>query len=157
MRVLEGHVKVREDLSFGHQRNHFVHRGVRVHVVQTHPCAQITQSAAEIQEIRLHGAPACKPRAVADVKTIRRRILADDEEFLDAALHEIFSFAHHVADRTAHQVTPKLRNDAERALMRAPFTDFQVRIVRRRQFQPRLRHQIRKGFVWPRQVLMHEL
>ena len=103
--MLKRNIEVRQNLSFGHKRNNVVNRRVRINVMQPHPGAKITQSPREFQKPGFDGLAAHKPRAVARVKPVSGRILADHEKLFDAAFHKIFGFPQNVSDRAAHKVT----------------------------------------------------
>ena len=137
MAVLQRHIQVRQHLARGHQRNHLVHTWVRIHIMQAHPGAirlgQIAQRLHQFQHAGLDRLAVPEAGAVLDVHAIGRGVLADHQQFLDAAFEQRARIVQHIADRPRHQVAAHRRNDAEGAAVVAAFADLQVGIVARRQ------------------------
>lgn len=123
MRVLEGNVEVREDEAFGHEGQNFIHRRIRVHVLQTRPEAEAAQFLREVVELRAHRTAVGEVELVARVDAVGGRVLTDDDQLLHARFLQVRRFAHDVADRTGHKTPAQIRNDAEGAVVVAAFAD----------------------------------
>ena len=74
-RMLERDVEVRQQLAFGHQRNHVVDVRVRIDVVQPHPHAHFPERPGELDHLRLHRATLPEAGAVLDVHAVRAGVL----------------------------------------------------------------------------------
>ena len=90
-----------------------------------------------------------------DVDAVGGGVLADDEQLLDASLHEPLGLGHHVARGTAGEAPAQVRDDAERAAVVAALGDLQIRVVARREAQALGRHQVDEGIVQRRDRLVH--
>ena len=78
-----------------------------------------------------------KAGAVFHVNTVGRGVLADDQQLFDAAFKKRTGFNQYITNGTRHQIAAHRRNDAKRAAVVAAFTDFQIRIVARRELDAR--------------------
>jgi len=156
MAVLERHVEVRQHAAARHQGNHFVHGWVWIDVMQAHPRAeglgQVAQRLHQLQHARLHGPAVEEASAVSHVDAVGRRVLADHQQFLDAALEQRPCLLQHVADRAAHQVAAHRGDDAEGAAMVAALADLEVRVMARRELDAGRGHQVDEGIVRFRQI-----
>ena len=162
MRMLERHVEVRQDPARRHQRQHVVDVRVRIDVVQPDPGAVAGRDVGELlaqrQHLRLDRPPVPEAGAIADIDAVRARVLADDEELLDARLEQRRRLAEDIADRPRDEVAAQARDDAERAAMVAALADLQVGVVLRRQLDAdrrRRRHQVEEGIVRLRHMRVH--
>ena len=153
--VLEGHVEVRQDLAFRHQRNQVVDARIGINVMQAHPEAEFAQFAAQLVKPRLHRPAAVEAGAVLDVDAVGAGVLRDHQQFLDAGRGQNFGFMQDVADRARDQVAAQRRDDAEAAAMVAAFGNLKVGVMVRRQAYALRRHQIDEGIVQRRQMLVH--
>ncbi len=68
----------------------------------------------------------------AEIFTVTRRILGDENEFFDTFFSELMSFSDDRTEATAAKVTTHLRNEAESTRTIAPFGNLHERVVRRR-------------------------
>ena len=155
--MLEGHVEVRQDLAFGHQRNQLIDTRIRINVVQAHPDAEFGQCLAQLLQARLDRAAAIEAGTVLHIDAISARILRDDQQLAHAGLGQILRLLQHIADRPADQGPAQGRNDAEGATVIASFGNLQIGKVLRRELHTLRRHQTGEGIVWLRQMLMHML
>ncbi|MNP04069.1 hypothetical protein D3C76_959740 [compost metagenome] len=140
--MLEGDVQVRQQLAFGHQRDHVVDVRVRVDVVQAHPHAHARQRLAQLQHTGLHRLAVPEVHLVAQIDAVGAGVLGDHQQFLDAGLDQALGFAEHVADRAADQLAAHRRDDAEAAAVVAAFGNLQVGVVARSQLDALRRHQV---------------
>ena len=124
--MLEGNVEVRENQPLGHERHHGIDRRIRVDVVETRPETELPEFVAKLEKARFHRTPTRKVEAVVAVEPVGSRILTDDQELLDTRLLEVFRFSQNVPDRATRERAAQLRNDAEGAVVIAPFADLQA-------------------------------
>src|SRR4029077_10399485 len=153
--VLEGNVEVRQYPSVGHQRNHGIDVRERIDIVQAHPHSELAQSTGESDEAGFERFTAPAAPRVAQVRAVGARVLGDDQQLLDPRGGEPFGFAQHLIDRATDEPPAHRRNDAEAETVVAPFGDFQVRVVSRREPHTLRRHEVEKRVVSRRQVLVH--
>jgi hypothetical protein len=153
--VLEGDVEIREHAPLRHQRNHGIHVRVRVNIMQTHPRAERTEPARKIDEARLVRFIAPRRGRVAQVRSIRARVLRDDEQLFHAGLHQALAFSQYLVDRAAGELAAHRGDDAEAALVVAALGDLQVRVVARREPDALRRHEVDEGLVLRRQMLVN--
>ena len=163
MRVLERHVQIGQhppvaiDRRRIHQFNHIVHMRIRIHIMHTHPHAQLRQFLGQRLHVGFHRTTVDKTRAVFDVHAIRAGVLRHHEQLLHARVDQLFRLAHHLANRTADQITAQRRDDAECTTVVTTLRDFQIRIMLRRKFHPLRWHQIGERIVRFRQMQMHRV
>ena len=112
--------------------------------MQAHPDAEARKRLAQLGEPRLDGRAAPRAFGIFQVHAIGARVLADDQEFLDALGRQRLGFRQHIAGGAARQGAAQGRNDAEGAGIVAAFGDFQIGVMRRRQAEPRARHKLQK-------------
>ena len=93
-------------------------------------------------------------RRIPDVDAIGRRILADDEKFLHARLHQPLCFIEHRRDGARNEVAADRRDDAEGAAVVAALGNLEVGIMLRCQVQALRWHQVHLGIVDRRQRLV---
>ena len=105
--VLEGDVEVGEDLALGHQRDDVVDVRIGIDVVQADPGAEIAERLAQIEEAGLERLALPRALGIFDVEAVGAGVLADDEQFLHARLHEALGFGHHMVDRAAEARSPR--------------------------------------------------
>ncbi|EGG98582.1 Putative membrane-associated oxidoreductase [gamma proteobacterium IMCC2047] len=70
-----------------------------------------------------------KVEFVFGVYTIGAGVLRNDQQFLYAAFHQLFSFFYHAADGAADKIATHGGDDAEGATVVAAFGNFQVGVV----------------------------
>ncbi len=145
--MLERDVQVRQDLAFGHQRNHLVHVRIRIDVVQARPHAHLGQGRTEFGHARLHRAAVPEAAAVLHVHAIGAGVLRNHQQFLHAGLDQALGLVEHVAHRSADQVAAHRRDDAETAAVVAAFRNLQIGVVARRELHALRRHQVQVGVV----------
>ncbi|KAG0929904.1 hypothetical protein G6F31_017194 [Rhizopus arrhizus] len=145
--MLERDVQVRQDLAFRHQRDHFVHVRIRVHVVQARPDAHFGQGQTELGHTGLDRAAVPETAAEFHVHAVGTGVLRDHQHFLHAGLDQALGLAQHIAHRTADQVAAHRRDDAEAAAVIAAFGNLQVGVVARRELDALRRHQVQVGVV----------
>ena len=153
--VLEGYVEVGQYLALRHQRDHLVDVRVRVDVMQPHPDAERAERAHEIRELRVFRAACPESRAVSEIRAVGAGVLRDDQQFLDAGLHQALRLLHDLADRPAREIAAHRRDDAEAAAVIAALGDLQIGVVARRQPDALRRHQVDERVVRRRQLLVH--
>ena len=153
--VLEGDVEVGQDLAFGHQRQHVVDVRIGIDVVQAHPGAELAEGLRQIEEAGLERRALPGALGVLDVEAVGAGVLADDQQLLDAGLHQALGLGHHVRGGAAGEVAAQLRNDAERAAVVAAFGDLQIGVVARREAQALGRHQVDERIVQRRHGVVH--
>ncbi len=64
--------------------------------MQANPGAELTQRMRKIQEACAQHLPLPPALGVFDVEAVGRGVLADDQQLLDAGLHQAFGLAHHL-------------------------------------------------------------
>ena len=153
--MLEGYVKVGQDLALGHQRNHVVDGRIGIDVVQADPDAELCQGVAQFLESRLDRLAAPETGPVFEIDTVGAGVLRNHEDFLDPGARQVFGFGQHIADRTRDQWAAQRGDDAEGATVVAAFGNFQVGEVVRRQAHALWRHQIGIRVMRFGQVLMN--
>ena len=94
---------------------------------------QISQVSAYLLLLKLRG-------AVTDIHAIRAGVLRDDDQFLGAARHQPISLVQYRPGVAADLLAAQLGNDAKRAGVVAPFGDFEVGEVARRQLDAGREH-----------------
>ena len=150
--MLERHVEIRQDQALGHERHDLVDGRIRIDVVQARPDAELAQAPAEVEQMRAQRRIGAQIERVAAVDAVGGRVLADDEELLDARVDEVAGLADHFARRTAHEAAAQVRDDAERAVVIAPLADLEVGVVLGREAHAAGGHQIAPGLVGTRQM-----
>ena len=115
--------------------------------MQAHPNAEARKRLAQLGEPRLDGRAAPSAFRIFQVHAIGARVLADDQQLLDALGRERFRFRQHIARLAARKLPAQGRNDAERAAVVAALGDFQIGVMRRRQAQAGARHKLQEGRV----------
>ncbi len=163
--MLERHIQIRQHMAleraFGHHRNDFIDARIRIHVMQTYPCAvlrcEFAERADQIGHARLDRLAVPETGTVFDVDAVCARVLRNHQQFLHAGLEQVLRFEHHVGDRARHEVAAHRRDDAERTAVVAAFGNFQVRVVARRELHAGSRHQIDERIVRLRQMIVHRL
>ena len=70
--------------------------GIGVDVVQPHPGAERAEFARQVEEARRDLALAPAARGIAEVEAVGAGVLRDDQQLLDARLHQFFGLAQHV-------------------------------------------------------------
>ena len=145
--MLERDVEIGKDLAVGHQRNDVVDMRVGIDVVHPHPHAELAERLREIEEFGAHLAVLPRARRIFDVDAVGRRVLRDDQQFLDAGGDQPLRLAQHVGRRARHEVAAQFRNDAEAAAVVAALGNLQIGVVPRRQLDAFRRHQIEKRIV----------
>ena len=100
-------------MAVRHERDDLVHMRVGVDVMQPHPDAELAERARKVEEFSPHLAAFPIAGSVFQVDPIGRRVLRDDEEFLDAGGNQPFRLAQHVGGRPGDQVAAQMRDDAK--------------------------------------------
>ena len=152
---LKRNVEIRQNLAVGHERNYVVHVGIRIDVMQPHPHAECAERLREFAHTRLERPAVPESGAILDIDAVGTGVLRNNEQLLDARLHERLGFLHNLADRTAHQIPAQRRDDAKTATMIAALGDFQVGVMSRRQLDPRGWHEIHERIVPLRQMRVY--
>ena len=153
--MLKRNVDVGEDFPFRHERDHLVHVGIRINVVEPHPHTQFPECRRQIAHARLERPPAPEIRAVLEIHAVGARVLGYHQQLLHARFHQGFRLPHHLADRPAHQIAAQGRDDAERAAVIAALGDLQVGVVPRSELDALGRHEVGKRIMRFRQMLVH--
>ena len=136
--VLERDVEIRQDLALRHQRDHFVHMRIGIHVMQAHPRAppslfQLAHRRSQLGHAALERPAAPEAGAVFHVHAIGAGVLRDHQQFLHARVDQVLRFLHHIADRAADQIAAQTGDDAEGAAVVAAFGNFHVGVMFRRE------------------------
>ena len=163
--VLQRHVQIGQHFALCHQRQQFVHRGVGVNIVQAHPgavrCGDLAQGFDQFKGAGFYRLAVPKTGAVLRVHAVGRGVLADDQQFFDAAFKKRARFIEYIADRARYQVSAHGGDDAKGAAVVTAFADLQVGVVARREldagYAKALRHQIDKRVVRLGQVQVHRI
>ena len=113
--MLERHVEIRQHLAVRHQREDVIDVRIGVDVVQPHPDTEFAQRPRQIEEFRPYLAAFPFARGVFYVDAIGRRILGNDQQFLDPGGDQPFGFTQHVGGRSGNQIAAQSRDDAKRA------------------------------------------
>ena len=153
--VLERDVEIGEDLALRHQRDDLVDMRVGIDVVQADPGAELAERRGEVEEAGPHLALAPEARRVFEVDAVGAGVLRDDEELLDARLHEPLGLAQHVAGRAADEIAAQLRDDAERAAVVAALGNLQIGVVPGRELDALRRHEVEERVVRRRRRRVH--
>ena len=133
--------------------------------MQPHPSAvrlgNLAQRLDQLQHPGLDRFAIPKTGAVFDIHAVSRGVLADDQQFLDAAGKQRAGFIEHVADRPRHQIAAHGRDDAKRAAVITPFADFQISVMPGRQLDASdakgIGHQVDKRVVRLGQVQVNRV
>ena len=155
--MLERHIQVGQYPPLGHQRYDLVDVGIGVDVVQPDPHIKIGQCAHQVVHARFYRAALPEAGAVLYIHAIGTGVLRNDQQLLDAGLDEVLRLLHHVADRPADKVAAHRGNDAKAAAVVATLGDFQVGVMRGREFDALRRHKVGVGVVRLGQVRVHRL
>ncbi len=151
MTVLQGHIQIGQAQALGHQRNNLIHVWVGVHIVQTHPSTvglgQFAKRPNQVKHTGLNGAAFMKTHHVFRIDPVGGGVLAHHQQLLHTRVKQALGFIQHLANRATHQVATHRGNDAKRTAVVTPFTDFQIRIVARREFDALWWNQISKRIV----------
>ena len=133
--------------------------------MQAHPGAmrlgQLAQRLHQLEHAGLDRLAVPEAGAVFHVHAVGGGVLADHQQFLDAAFKQRLGLFQHITHRTADEVATHRRDDAEGATVVAALADLEIRIVAWRQldagFTEGTRHQVDEGIVRLRQVRMHRV
>ena len=128
---------------------------VGIDVVQADPGAELAERRGEVEEAGPHLALAPEARRVFEVDAVGAGVLRDDEDLLDARLHETLGLAQHVAGRAADEIAAQLRDDAERAAVVAALGNLQVGVVPGRELDALRRHEVEIRVVRRRRRRVH--
>ncbi len=153
--VLERDIEIGENLALGHQRDDVVDVRVGIDVVEPGPGAELAQGAGEIEEAGLERRALPGALRIFQVEAVGAGVLADDQQFLHAGLHQALGLGHDMVRRAARQVATQTRDDAERAAVVAAFRDLQIGVVTGREAQAFRRDEIEVGVVQRRHGVVH--
>ena len=118
---------------------------IGVDIMQPDPRSEIAQFPRQIGHMGAN-LPSVQHRTrMPDIDTIGRGILTDHQQFPGACRNQLFRLPDHRIGRTADQIAPDARDDAELAAVVAALRYLQIAVMARRQLQPGLRHQIEIG------------
>jgi len=115
--VLKRNVEIRENDAVGHQGNKPVHMRIWIDIMQADPSAERAQFARQRFDISAYFTTVPPASRVFQVGPIGRRVLADDQEFLDPSLHQPFRLIQHLRGWPACQFSAHRWDDAEFAGM----------------------------------------
>src|SRR2546423_463532 len=123
--MLQRHVQILHGLRFfGHyiKKNIADVRGISVHYAHPLDSFRVRQLAQQMSKSIL----------LAEVFTITRRVLRDEDQFLHAFFRKLMSFGDDGSESPAAKVPAHLRNEAEGARTIAAFGNLDEGVMRRR-------------------------
>src|SRR5690606_18619277 len=106
------------------------------------PDAEFGQGRTELGHARPDRPAVPEAAAVLDVHAVGAGVLRNDQQLLDAGLHQALGLVQDLAHRPADQVAAHGRDDAEAAAVVAAFGNLQVGVVARRELDALRRHQV---------------
>ena len=142
--MLERDVEIGEDQPLGHQRDDLVDVRIGIDVVEPHPAGSPSLPSSRARSVMWARTSLAlpRPRLVADVDAIGRRVLADDQQFLGAGGDQLLGLAQDRVGAAADEVAAQMRDDAEGAAVIAALGNLQIAVVARRQLEPGFGHQV---------------
>ena len=94
---------------------------IGIDVVQPDPGPHTTQFARKLGNLRAYLPTVVLMGLIIQVDAIRACVLRDDEQFSHARFDERFRLAQDIVHGSAGKAAAQLRNDAEAAMVIAPF------------------------------------